>query len=111
MNIETAVSGLAALAQASRLSVFRLLVQKGPDGMAAGEIAAELGVLSTTLSFHLKELSNAGLLKARQQGRFIYYAPDFTAMNELLAYLTENCCSGSTPSTVRCCTPDFCDQT
>lgn len=95
MKLDTAVTRLAALAQASRLSVFRLLVQKGPDGMPAGEIAERLGVASNTLSFHLKELSNAGLLKSRQQGRFVYYAPDFKAMNTLLEYLTDQCCAGS----------------
>jgi ArsR family transcriptional regulator len=94
MKIDTAVVRLAALAQASRLSVFRLLVEKGPDGMAAGEIAERLGVAPSALSFHLKELSNAGLLKSRQEGRYIYYAPDFKAMNALLGYLTENCCAG-----------------
>jgi ArsR family transcriptional regulator, arsenate/arsenite/antimonite-responsive transcriptional repressor len=110
MKIDTAVTRLAALAQASRLSVFRLLVQKGPDGMPAGEIAERLGVAPNTLSFHLKELSNAGLLKSRQEGRFIYYAPDFKAMNGLLEYLTENCCVGSavpadrtTPATCKEC--------
>lgn len=110
MKIELAVSRLSALAQASRLSVFRLLVQRGPDGMAAGEIAERLGVASNTLSFHLKELSNAGLLKSRQEGRFIYYAPDFKAMNGLLGYLTENCCAGSeTPAA--CSTPSHCEET
>jgi len=95
MKIDTAVTLLAALAQGSRLALFRLLVQKGPQGMAAGEIAERLGVAPNTLSFHLKELSNAGLLKSRQEGRYVYYAPDFKAMNGLLAYLTENCCAGS----------------
>lgn len=95
MKSETAVARLSALAQESRLAVFRLLVRKGPDGLAAGEIAATLDVAPATLSFHLKELSNAGLLKSRQEGRFVYYAPDFRAMNGLLAYLTENCCEGS----------------
>ncbi|MGH8445291.1 MAG: ArsR/SmtB family transcription factor [Solimonas sp.] len=95
MKIDTAVVRLAALAQASRLSVFRLLVEKGPDGMAAGEIAERLGVAPSALSFHLKELSNAGLLKSRQEGRYIYYAPDFKAMNALLGYLSENCCAGT----------------
>jgi ArsR family transcriptional regulator len=107
MKIDTAVTRLAALAQGSRLSVFRLLVEKGPDGMAAGEIAERLRVAPNTLSFHLKELSNAGLLKSRQEGRFVYYAPDFKAMNALLAYLTENCCVGST-ATPDCKTPAVC---
>ncbi|MDB5968783.1 MAG: ArsR family transcriptional regulator [Hydrocarboniphaga sp.] len=108
MKIDIAVARLAALAQTSRLSVFRLLVQKGPDGMAAGEIAERLGIATTTLSFHLKELSQAGLLKSRQQGRFIYYAPDFKAMNGLIGYLTENCCVGSAEPKV-CATPALCD--
>ena len=88
------IAALSALAQATRLRVYRLLVQQGESGLAAGEIAARVGVASATLSFHLKELSHAGLVRARQDGRFIYYAADFVAMNDLLAYLTENCCSG-----------------
>lgn len=95
MKSDLAVSRLYALAQDSRLAVFRLLVQKGPDGLPAGEIAAKLKIAPATLSFHLKELSNAGLLVSRQEGRFIFYAPDFKAMTGLLAYLTENCCAGS----------------
>lgn len=95
MNSSNAVARLAALAQESRLAVFRLLVRQGPEGLAAGEIAAKLKVPAATMSFHLKELSNAGLLKARQEGRFIYYAPDFKVMNALVAYLTENCCVDS----------------
>lgn len=104
MKIDTAVTLLGALAQSSRLALFRLLVQKGPDGMAAGEIAERLGVAPNALSFHLKELSNAGLLKSRQEGRFIYYAPDFKVMNGLVSYLTENCCNGSS-SADACCPP------
>jgi ArsR family transcriptional regulator, arsenate/arsenite/antimonite-responsive transcriptional repressor len=104
MKIDTAVSLLGALAQSSRLSLFRLLVQKGPDGLSAGEIAERLGIAPNALSFHLKELSNAGLLKSRQEGRFIFYAPDFKAMNGLMAYLTENCCTGSRSSDP-CCPP------
>jgi ArsR family transcriptional regulator len=107
MKIDAAVTRLAALAQTSRLSLFRLLVQKGPEGMSAGQIAERLGVAPNTLSFHLKELSNAGLLKSRQDGRFIYYAPDFKAMNALLAYLTDNCCAGST-SAADCAPPPSC---
>ena len=109
MKIDAAVSLLGALAQHSRLALFRLLVQKGPDGMAAGEIAERLGVAPNALSFHLKELSSVGLLKSRQEGRFIYYAPDFKVMNDLLAYLTENCCAGS-PSTAECATPASCKE-
>jgi ArsR family transcriptional regulator, arsenate/arsenite/antimonite-responsive transcriptional repressor len=95
MNSSTALLRLASLAQDSRLAVFRLLVQRGPGGLAAGDIAAKLKVPPATLSFHLKELSNAGLLKSRQEGRFIYYAPDFKAMRALIDYLTENCCAES----------------
>lgn len=95
METETAVSRLAALAQGSRLTVFRLLVQKGPEGVAAGQIAEHLGIAPNTLSFHLKTLSHAGLLTSRQRGRHIHYAPDVMAMSSLLAYLTENCCADS----------------
>jgi ArsR family transcriptional regulator, arsenate/arsenite/antimonite-responsive transcriptional repressor len=94
MKAMTAVTRLAALAQESRLAVFRLLVQAGPDGVSAGDIGAKLKVAPATLSFHLKELAHAGLIKPRQDGRFIYYAPDFRSMNELVGYLTENCCGG-----------------
>jgi|SRR5882672_6054429 len=87
------VTALAALAQTTRLAVFRALVQQGPSGLAAGEIASKLGIAPATLSFHLKELSRAGLVLARQDGRFIFYAADFSAMNELLEFLTENCCA------------------
>ena len=94
MKSITAVTRLAALAQESRLAVFRLLVQKGPEGLCVGDIQSALKVPSATLSFHLKELVHSGLLKSRQEGRFIYYVPDFKAMNALLDYLTENCCEG-----------------
>lgn len=96
-----AVNRLYALAQESRLAIFRLLVQKGSDGLSAGDIAERLKLAPATLSFHLKELSNAGLLVSRQEGRFIYYAPDFAAMNGLVGYLTENCCGGQ-PCDVVC---------
>lgn len=96
-----AVNRLYALAQESRLAVFRLLVQKGTDGLSAGDIAERLKLAPATLSFHLKELSNAGLLTSRQEGRFIYYASDFPAMNELVGYLTENCCGGQSCEVVR----------
>lgn len=92
MEASNVVAALSALSQETRLAVFRLLVQQGPSGMAAGEIAQQLAVPPATLSFHLKELARAGLVTARQDGRFVFYAADFEAMNRLLAYLTENCC-------------------
>lgn len=95
MKIKDVIAALAALAQETRLAIFRALVQQGPEGLAAGALADKLGVANATLSFHLKELSHAGLIGARQEGRFIYYAANYTAMNKLLAYLTENCCQGS----------------
>jgi DNA-binding transcriptional ArsR family regulator len=93
MKSKVVVRALAALAQDTRLAAYRLLVQQGPSGMAAGEIAAALDISPATLSFHLKELSNAGLVSARQESRFIFYSTDFAAMNRLLAFLTENCCA------------------
>jgi len=89
-----AVKALAALAQDSRLAIYRLLVQQGPCGMAAGIIAEQLTLPAATLSFHLKELAGAGLIGARQQGRFIYYSAEYSQMNALVGYLTENCCQG-----------------
>jgi len=89
-----AVTTLTALAQEHRLAIFRLLVQQGPEGLAASEIAARIGLAAPTLSFHLKSLSQAGLIRARQEGRYIYYAAAYDVMNELLSYLTEHCCQG-----------------
>lgn len=93
MDARTAVVSLAALAQESRLLIYRLLVEAGPTGLSVGEIGASLRIAPATLSFHLKELTHAGLIGARQEGRFIYYSANFAAMNRLLGYLTENCCS------------------
>ncbi|KQQ89053.1 helix-turn-helix transcriptional regulator [Massilia sp. Leaf139] len=95
MNTTTALTALAALAQESRLAVFRLLVQAGPEGMAASRIAAGLDIAPSSLSFHLKELTHAGLLAARQEGRFVIYSANVDAMNGLIGYLTENCCGGA----------------
>lgn len=94
MKTSEAVAALAALAQDTRLNVYRLLVQQGDSGLAAGEIAAALGVTPATLSFHLKELARAGLIKACHEGRYIYYSADFAAMRALLDFLTEKCCGG-----------------
>lgn len=96
-NMETkqAIEALSALAQESRLAIFRLLVKAGPEGMAAGRIGESLGLPPATLSFHLAHLTRAGLAKYRQEGRFVIYTTDFQNMNRLVAYLTENCCGGA----------------
>ena len=94
MKINQAVRALAALAQESRLETFRLLVRAGTDGMPAGKIAEELDVAPATLSFHLKELSNAGLIQQRREGRSIIYSLYVEAMQSLLAFLVEDCCQG-----------------
>lgn len=94
MKTNDAVTALAALAQASRLAIYRLLVQAGPEGMAAGAVAEKLGVLPATLSFHLKELSRADLVSSRQEGRFVIYVANFENMVKLVTFLTENCCGG-----------------
>lgn len=101
METKAVIAALAALAQESRLGAFRLLVQTGPQGLAASKIAEELDVAPSSLSFHLKELTNAGLIESRQEGRFIYYSANFDTMNKVLSYLTDNCCAGQncTPST------------
>src|SRR5437870_9509468 len=92
MEIKTAVLALGALAQETRLTIFRLLVEAGPEGLAAGCIGETLKVPGATLSFHLKELARAGLVSSRQEKQFIYYAVDFERMAELMTYLTQNCC-------------------
>lgn len=89
------VEALSALAQHTRLEIYRLLVSCGPQGMAAGQVAERLKVSPANMSFHFKTLSHAGLISSRQEGRFVYYAANFTAMNGMLAYLTENCCAGN----------------
>lgn len=95
MNIELATTALKALAHETRLRVYRRLVQAGTSGLCVANLAAELGAEANgSFSFHLKELSNAGLIRNRQEGRFIYYIADYPAMNELLGYLTEHCCTG-----------------
>lgn len=98
MNALQAVSALGALAQEHRLALFRLLVQAGHDGMAAGAIAERLGVPNSSLSFHLAQLTQAGLIGQERQGRSLIYRADYAAMNGLVAYLMENCCSGATCS-------------
>ncbi|NOU01117.1 MAG: helix-turn-helix transcriptional regulator [Gallionella sp.] len=89
------VKALSALAQPTRLAIFRLLVVNGHEGMAAGQVAEKLKVSPATMSFHFKTLSYAGLIESRQDGRFIYYTANFTVMNGMVDYLTENCCGGN----------------
>ncbi len=94
MENKEAVTALAALAQESRLATYRLLVQAGPEGLAASRIAEALGMPPSSLSFHLKELTHAGLVVPRQEGRFMIYAAQFDTMHALVGFLTENCCGG-----------------
>ena len=94
METKAAVAALAALAQETRLSIFRLLVVAGPEGLPAGEIGDKLEVPPATLSFHLKELSHAGMAASRQQGRFVYYTANYENMAALMSFLTQSCCQG-----------------
>ncbi|WP_107795401.1 ArsR/SmtB family transcription factor [Nitrosomonas aestuarii] len=104
MEMNIAIKGLAALAQETRLTIFRVLVQVGEPGLTAGQLAKELRIPNATLSFHLKELAHAELIIARQKSRFIYYSANFATMNALMGYLTENCCAGiACDSTAVCC--------
>ena len=105
METKQAVESLGALAQDTRLAIFRLLVQAGATGRAAGQIAEALKLPPATLSFHLAGLTRAGLAQSRQEGRFVIYAANFENMNALVAFLTENCCSGAA------CAPASCQPT
>lgn len=95
VDTEQALAMLSGLAQTSRLAIFRLLVEHAPDGLAASEIGERLGMANATLSFHLKELTHAGLVRRRPSGRHVYYAAAVDAMRELLGFLLENCCGGA----------------
>jgi len=106
MENTAAVAALSALAQESRLDIFRLLVQTGADGLPAGQIAERLGLPANTLSFHLNQLRHAGLVTFRRESRSLIYVAEYAAMNALLAYLTENCCQGAAS-----CGPAACDRT
>jgi ArsR family transcriptional regulator len=94
VDVSHAVEALTALAQEHRLSLFRLLVQAGEDGMSAGAIASALGVPNSSLSFHLAQLTRAGLIRQERQSRSLIYRANYAAMNQLLGFLTENCCRG-----------------
>lgn len=95
MNTKEVITALAALAQESRLATFRLLVQTGPQGLAASKIAEALGTPASSMSFHLKELTHAGLIAPRHEGRFVIYSVNFEQMNKVLGFLTDNCCGGN----------------
>jgi ArsR family transcriptional regulator len=105
METNMAVTALAALAHETRLSLFRRLVRAGPAGLTPGVLGAEFVLPPATLSFHLKELTRAGLLQARHEGRHIHYAPHVAAMNALLGFLVENCCGGEECGLVAPCCP------
>jgi len=94
MEKQDAIAALGALAQETRLDIFRLLVQAGADGIPAGQIGERLGLPSATLSFHLNQLKHAGLVTFRRESRSLIYMAEYPAMNALLGYLTENCCQG-----------------
>ncbi|WER49956.1 metalloregulator ArsR/SmtB family transcription factor [Cupriavidus sp. WKF15] len=100
METKNAIAALTALASSSRLGVYRLLVQAGPEGMTAGNIAEATNTPASTLSFHLKELGHAGLVTSRQEGRFVIYSASYATMNELIGFLTENCCQGESCAVV-----------
>jgi len=104
MQTKNVIAALAALAQESRLAVFRALVQAGPQGMAATRISEHIGIPPSSLSFHLKEMSHADLVNSRQEGRFVIYSANFSTMNGLIGFLTENCCGGNPCTPV--CTPE-----
>jgi DNA-binding transcriptional ArsR family regulator len=105
MEIKQVLSALTALSQETRLAIFRLLVEKGEDGLAVGKIGERLQVAPATLSFHIKELASASLVTTRQEGRFIYCSANFQVMNSLMTYLTKNCCGGQSGGCAPACTP------
>ena len=101
METSEAIEALSALAQQSRLAIYRLLVERGPEGLPAGAIGEKLDLPPATLSFHLAHLARAGLVRPRQEGRFVIYSADFANMNALVGYLTDNCCGGRSCAPVK----------
>src|ERR1700685_886122 len=95
MNAKDAIEALGALAHEHRLGIYRLLVQEGPVGMPAGRIATKVGLVPSSLTFHLQALQRAGLISQRRESRQLIYSADFDVMNGVVGYLTENCCAGS----------------
>ena len=111
MDSDHAVQALGALAHDTRLALYRMLVECGPDGLSAGVIAERLGVAPSSLTFHVQHLHRAGLVTQRRLGRQLIYAADYAAMNGLVGYLTENCCGGNPCSPVAACSPACPDPT
>jgi len=105
METQHAIEALGALAHEYRLAIYRLLVEQGPDGLAAGAIGEGVGLAPSSLTFHLQNLHRAGLIVQRRESRSLIYSVDFMAMNELVGYLTENCCAGSGESCATQCKP------
>ena len=105
METSHVIDALAALAQSSRLAIYRLLVERGPEGLPAGAIAEKLDLPAATLSFHLAHLARASLVQGRQDGRFVIYSANFQSMNALVGFLTDNCCAGSSCVPVACEVP------
>jgi DNA-binding transcriptional ArsR family regulator len=105
METTTALAAFAALAQETRLAVYRLLVEHAPDGLTAGKVAETLAIAPASLSFHLKELTRAGLIVPRQDGRYVWYRADLDTMNAVVGYLTENCCGSSAVCDPACAPP------
>jgi ArsR family transcriptional regulator len=105
MDAKQVIAALGALAHDTRLAAFRLLVERGPDGLSAGTLAEALAVPPSSLTFHLQQLTHAGLITQRRLSRQLIYATDFTAMNQVMGYLTENCCGGGAAQCVPVCRP------
>jgi ArsR family transcriptional regulator, arsenate/arsenite/antimonite-responsive transcriptional repressor len=110
MKSAKVIAALAALAHEHRLTIFRLLVEQGPDGLPAGVIADRVGLLPSSLTFHLQQLARAGLLTPRRASRQIFYATDFAMMNSLVGYLTENCCAATNGSCAADCQPSAAER-
>jgi ArsR family transcriptional regulator len=105
MKIPQVIEALGALAHEHRLAIFRLLVERGPEGLSAGHIAERVGLVPSSLTFHLQNLQRAGLITQRRESRQLFYSADFTAMKALVGYLTENCCAESGTACSVSCAP------
>lgn len=110
MKDSQVIAALSALAQESRLGIFRVLVQCGPEGMAATKIGDHLSIAPSSMSFHLKELTHAGLIASRNEGRFVIYSANFQTMNGVIGFLTENCCGGNVCTSGSTCTTESASQ-